>query len=100
MLAPYAPHMCDELWEAMGHNGFTLNAPWPKFSEDKARSSTREIVLQINGKIKDRVNCADNTPKEELEKIALSNTKIIESLGGVTPKRVIVVPNKLVNVVI
>jgi leucyl-tRNA synthetase len=100
MLSPFAPHMSDELWETLGHQGFTLNAAWPGFNEEFAKATEREIVFQINGKLKDKVICADGLPNQELERLALDNPKIKEALGGNPPKRVIVVPNKLVNVVI
>lgn len=100
MLSPFAPHMSDELWEAMGEKGFTLNASWPGFKEEFAKATEREIVFQINGKIKDKVTCADGLPNGDLEKLALANAKIREALAGKAPKRIIVVPNKLVNVVI
>jgi leucyl-tRNA synthetase len=100
MLSPFAPHMSDELWEHLGHKGFTLTESWPKYSEEYARVSEREIVLQINGKIKDKVICKDGASDDELKLVALENVRIKEALGGNAPKRVIVVPNKLVNVVI
>ncbi len=100
MLSPFAPHLGDELWSEMGHKEFTLNTNWPKYNEELAKSSEKEIVFQINGKIKDRAICRDGTPDEELKELALSNLKIKEGLGGKSPKRVIVVPNKLVNIVV
>lgn len=100
MLSPFAPHLSDELWESLGHQGFTLNASWPPYDEEWARSSEREIVFQVNGKIKDKMMCADGTPDDDLKKLALSSPKIKELLNGKDPKKVIVVPNKLVNVVL
>jgi leucyl-tRNA synthetase len=100
MLSPFAPHVSDELWEALGKPGYTLNVSWPKYREDLARSTEREIVFQINGKIKDRVMCQDGLPEAELQRLAFANAKIVENLQGKTPKRVVVVPNKLVNIVI
>jgi leucyl-tRNA synthetase len=100
MLSPFAPHLSDELWGEMGHKEFTLNSAWPKYEETFAKSNEKEIVFQINGKIKDRALCRDGTPDEELKQLALSNAKIKEVLGGKAPKRVIVVPNKLVNIVV
>jgi len=100
MLSPFAPHMTDEVWEALGNKGFTLNSTWPSFKEEFAKSDEREIVFQINGKIKDRIICRDGTSDEDLKKMALENPKIREVLGGKEPKRVIVVPNKLINIVI
>jgi len=100
MISPFAPHMSDELWEALGHKGFTLNESWPGFNEEFAKVSEREIVFQINGKIKDRMQCADGTSDDELKNLAMANTKIKDALSGAQPKRVIVVPNKLVNIVV
>ena len=100
MLSPFAPHMADEIWEALGKQGVTLNASWPTFNEELAKSQEREIVFQINGKIRDKVICKDGTSDDELKKLALNNAKIKEALGGKEPKRIIVVPNKLINIVI
>jgi leucyl-tRNA synthetase len=100
MLAPFAPHMCDEMWSHLGYKTFTLNEKWPEFDKTKALVSEKEIVLQVNGKIRDRVQMSAGTPEAELQKLALANPKIIESLKGATPKKVIVVKDKLVNIVI
>jgi leucyl-tRNA synthetase len=100
MLSPFAPYLNDELWSMIGKEGFTLNASWPKFNEEFAKSTEKEIVFQINGKIKDKVICKDNTSDEVLKKMALENPKIMTALAGRSPKRVIVVPNKLVNIVV
>ncbi len=100
MLSPFAPHMSDELWEATGNKGFTLDCAWPVFDSTFAKASEREIVFQVNGKIKVKVICPDGTPDKELENMALANSKIKELLAGKPPKRVIVVSGKLVNVVV
>jgi leucyl-tRNA synthetase len=100
MLSPFAPHMTDELWEAIGKKGFTLNSHWPKFRPELAQSTSREIVFQVNGKIKDKAICRDGLSEGELKTLALDSKKIKEIIGGQPIKRVIVVPNKLVNIVI
>jgi leucyl-tRNA synthetase len=100
MIAPFAPHLSDELWELTGHTGFTLNQSWPAYKEIYTQSSEREIVIQVNGKIKDRLICKDGTSDEELKTLALASQKVQDILGANTPKRIIVIPNKLVNVVI
>lgn len=100
LISPFAPHLSDELWEAFGNKGFTLDATWPSFDDKLAKVTSREIVFQINGKIKDRIQVADGTADSELKRLALENTKIKEMLKGQEPRKVIVVPNKLVNIVI
>lgn len=100
MISPFAPHIADELWENLGGKGFTLNTAWPKYEEEFAKSSHKEVVFQINGKIKDKLIVADGMSDEEMKQLALESPKIKQNLEGKTPRKVIVVPGKLVNIVV
>jgi leucyl-tRNA synthetase len=98
VLAPYAPHLAEELWEKLGHNQSLAYESWPKFNEALLREDTVTVILQVNGKLRDRIEVAADTPQAELEKLALANDHVKEFLAGKQIKKVIVVPGKLVNI--
>ena len=97
-LAPYAPHLAEELWEKLGHQQTLAYEPWPKYDEALLREDTITIILQINGKVRDRMDVPAQISAAELEKLALANERIKENLTGKQIKKVIVVPGKLVNI--
>jgi leucyl-tRNA synthetase len=99
LLAPYAPHLAEELWERLGHKQTLAYEPWPKSDESLLKEDTVTIVLQVNGKLRDRAEVPAQTSQAELEKLALANDRVKEHLAGKQVKKVIVVPGKLVNVV-
>ena len=100
MLAPMVPHLAEELWEMLGHTGKTLaHAPWPKFVPELAAEDQVEIVVQVNGRVKGKVLVESGLSEEELKKQTLSDPKIAKLLDGQRVVKIIVVPNKLVNVV-
>jgi len=96
---PFAPHICEELWERLGHEEDMVYASWPKHDESKLVESTIEIVVSINGKVRDKIVIAVDTPKEEVLELAKQQEKIITLLEGKTIRKEIYVPNKLVNLV-
>jgi leucyl-tRNA synthetase len=100
MMAPMVPHLAEELWEMLGHRGETLaHAPWPKFVPALAAEDQVEIVEQINSRVRGKLLVESGLPEEELKKQVLSDPKIAKFLNGQRVVKVIVVPNKLVNVV-
>lgn len=99
LLAPIAPHVSEELWQLLGHTESLAYAEWPTFDESKLVETEVEIVLQVNGKVKDKVHVAKDSSKEELERIAKANDKMQAAISGKTIRKVIVVPSKLVNIV-
>jgi leucyl-tRNA synthetase len=98
LLAPYAPHLAEELWEKLGHKQSLAYAPWPKFDAALLKEDTITVILQINGKIRDRVEVPAQISAADLEKLALANERIQQHLVGKQVKKVIVVPGKLVNI--
>lgn len=100
LLAPVLPHMTEEIYEGLGGTDSVHKLEWPKYDENLAKSSSITLVAQINGKIKDRIEVDAETSKEDLEKIALNSPRIKELLEGKNVVKVIVVPNKLVNIVV
>lgn len=99
LLAPITPHMAEELWALLGHNESIAYAQWPTYNENKLVEDTIEVVVQLNGKIRQRLKVSRNASKEELENLALADEKVKAELEGKTIRRVIAVPGKLVNIV-
>jgi leucyl-tRNA synthetase len=100
MLEPFAPYLAEEIWEEQGKPGPVFHHAWPAYDPDLARDEEAEIVIQINGKVRGRVFVAFGTPRETLEKQALGDAKIQPLLDGKQVVKVIVVPDKLVNIVV
>ena len=100
LLNPLAPHMSEELWETvLGYNNTLAYEVWPTYDEEKTKDNEVTIVIQINGKLRDKVSVLATATKEEIEKAALNTTRVQELLAGLTIRKVIVVPGKLVNIV-
>jgi leucyl-tRNA synthetase len=100
MLEPFAPYLAEEIWEEQGKNGPVFHHSWPAYDPDLARDDEAEIVIQVNGKVRGRLFVAFGTPPETIEKQALSDAKIQPLLDGKQVVKVIVVPDKLVNIVV
>ncbi len=100
MLAPFAPYLAAELWESIGEQGVLLREAWPKFDPELAREDEVEIPVQINGKNRSRVTVPTGTEDEKLRELAQADEKIKAAIGGKPVIRIIVVPNKLVNIVV
>jgi leucine--tRNA ligase len=100
LIAPFAPHIADELWEIIGNKTFTFEEEWPTFEEELTKEHKMNLVVQINGKIRETIPAKIGLPKEEYEKLAFDSEKIKKAIEGKEIVKVIVVPNKLVNIVI
>lgn len=98
LLAPYAPHLAEELWNKLGHLQSLAYEPWPVYDETWLKQDTVTIVLQVNGKVRDKIEVPVNIGKEELGKLALANAGVQQHTAGKQIKKVIVVPGKLVNI--
>ncbi len=99
LLAPFAPHLAEELWEALGRDESVHLASWPTWDDDIAREEEIIVVLQVNGKLRDRISVAPGTPKVDLETQALASEKVQSHLQGKSVRQVVVVPDRLVNIV-
>ncbi|MDP4236380.1 MAG: leucine--tRNA ligase [Bacteroidota bacterium] len=99
LVAPFAPHIAEEIWSRLGKSGSVFDSPWPKFDEAKMTVDTVTVVLQVNGKIRDKLEVPTGLSREELEQFATSSERVQKHIGELTIKKMIVVPNKLVNVV-
>jgi leucyl-tRNA synthetase len=100
LLAPFAPHIAEELWLALGHRETLAYEPWPTFDERLTRAEEVEIPVQINGKLRTRLTVAAGTSREDLERAALADPRVQTLIDGKKIVKVIVVPGKLVNIVI
>ena len=98
LLAPYAPHIAEELWQKLGHTQTLTHEPWPEFAPALLVENTVTIVVQVNGKVRDKLDVPTGITNAELEKLALASGKVQESLTGKSVKKVIVVAGKLVNI--
>ena len=99
LMGPFAPHLADELWRELGNDGFVLKQSWPEVDAALARDDQIDIPVQVNGKLRSRLSVARGTPREELERLAKQDPKVGSHLEGKTIRKVVVVPDKLVNFV-
>jgi leucyl-tRNA synthetase len=99
LLSPVAPHICEEIWQLLGNKESIFFAHWPECDETTLMKGTTEIIIQINGKVRSKIEAAKDIQEEELKKIALENEKIKSLIGKSQIKKIIVIGNKLVNIV-
>ena len=99
LVAPMTPHLAEEAWAKMGEAGMVADADWPSYDPALLVEDEVTIAIQVNGKLRDTHSAPKGTPREELEAIAVANTNVQRILAGAAPKKVIVVPDRLVNVV-
>lgn len=99
LLAPFAPYITEELWNMIGHTEGVHSVRWPKYDKKALVKDEVEVVIQINGKLRDKIMVSSGISKEELQKNALESEKIKEFIKGKSVKKVIAIPNKLVNIV-
>lgn len=99
MLAPIAPHIGEELWSIIGHEGTITYQPWPSYDAELLEGDVVEIVVQVNGKVRAKLEIPKNASKEEMEQFAFENENVQQAIEGKDIKKVIAVPQKLVNIV-
>jgi leucyl-tRNA synthetase len=100
MLAPFAPHMCEELWESFGHKESLAFSRWPEFSEELAREQEVEVAVQVNGKLRSRIFVSPDAGEGDLRAAALGDEKVKAATDGRDVVKVVVIPGRLVNVVV
>ena len=100
LLAPFAPHIAEELWHVLGHDTTVCDAPWPKWNEEYLKESTTRYAVMIKGRPRFNLDVPAGTEAAEVERLALTHEAAAKWLEGNAPKKVIVVPNKLVNIVL
>ena len=99
MLAPLTPHLAEELWSRTGHDFSVHQQSWPKWDEALAREDTVTLIVQVDGKVRDRISVAVGITEDEAKKLALASESVVRQLVGREPRKVIYVPGKLVNIV-
>jgi len=99
MLAPMAPHLCEELWEELGHSGGIMASRFPQPDLAALAQETVTLVVQVNGKVRARLEVPAGSTETDVERLALGHPQVSASLGGRPPRKVVVIPDKLVNVV-
>ena len=100
MLSPVAPHFSEELWEILGNKESIFKAAWPKYDPKLLVEENVELVIQVNGRVRSKIEVPRDTHEDKLKELVFKDEKLIPWLEGKTPKKFIVVPQKLVNIVI
>ena len=100
VLSPFAPHICEEIWEKIGNKKSIVYSSFPEYSESYLQDSTKIYPVSINGKLKYKIELPFDLSKDEIEAAILSDENFIKKLEGNKPKRVVVIPGKIINFVI
>ncbi len=100
LLAPFAPHVCEELWAAIGHTATVCDAQWPVCNEEYLKEDVVNYTISFNGKARFNMEFAADAPNDEIEKTVLADERSLKWTEGKTPKKVIIVPKKIVNIVL
>lgn len=99
-MTPFAPHICEELWSQLGHTTSVCDAQWPGFNEEYLKEDTVNYTISFNGKARFNIEFAADASKEEIEKTVLEHPSSAKWIDGKTPKKIIIVPKKIVNIVL
>ena len=100
LLSPYAPHIAQELWHRLGETELLVHAAWPEYDEAILESAMVTIIVQVNGKLRSRLQLSTDATDEEIEKAALADERVQRFTEGKEPRKVIIVPNRLINIVV
>jgi leucyl-tRNA synthetase len=100
LLSPFVPHICEELWERLGHDESVAQVGWPKYDEEATRDEEILMVIQVNGKLRSRITVGVHASEEEIKEAVLANQRVQEILQGQGIKKFVLVPKKLVNLVV
>jgi leucyl-tRNA synthetase len=100
LISPMMPHLAEEMWETLGHETLVADTPWPQFDDSLTVDNNVKLAVQVNGKVRDTIEVPKDMAKDEIEKIALANEKVIKFMDGKTIRKVIVVPGRIVNIVV
>jgi leucyl-tRNA synthetase len=99
LLGPIVPHFSEELWEKMGHEGGLIATGWPSYDEAACREDVVEIPVQVNGKLRSRITVAADSPDDAVRALALADENVIKAIAAATVRKVIIIPNRMVNIV-
>ncbi len=99
MLSPIVPHITQQLWNELGYDDLLVDVPWPVCDESALKRDEIELVVQVNGKLRSKINVSADADNDAIEESAMADEKIVANLAGKTVRKVIVVPGRLVNIV-
>ena len=99
MLSPFAPHLADELWQYIGGEGCLIRVPWPAYEEALVAEEQVTVVVQVNGKLRARLELPAGQDQESVLATALAEERVQAHLGGAEPRKVVYIPDKLINLV-
>jgi leucyl-tRNA synthetase len=100
MLAPFAPHLAEELWQLLGHDQSLAYAPWPKADQEKLKIASLEVPVQVNGKVRAKVIMPVGIDAQEAQRLAMANERVSEILTGKELAKVVAIPGKMINFVL
>jgi leucyl-tRNA synthetase len=100
ILAPFAPHIAEELWERLGHSDTLAYEQWPTYDPELIKEKEIELAVQVNGKIRDRIVVSADADEEQIKQKALANNKVAATMAGKEAKKIIVIKSRLVNIVV
>jgi leucyl-tRNA synthetase len=100
LISPMVPHIADEMWYALGHERSVVQEPWPEWDEEAVSEDMQLIVVQVNGRLRNRIYVSPSASDEDVKKAALSDERIKAFIGDQPVRKVVVVPGKLANVVL
>jgi len=100
LLAPFAPHITEELWEKLGCKKSIFLEKWPEYNKKLIKEETWQLIIQINGKVRDKIEIKQGIPEKKAKETALSQEKIKKWIDNKEPKKIIYIPNRLVNIVV
>ncbi len=100
VISPFVPHFADEIWSLLGNDGFTLSESWPDYNEEWVKRESITLVVQVNGKVRAKMDVPADISQEEMKRLALENERVAKWIEGKKVLKVIVVPKKLVNIVV
>ena len=100
LISPMTPHLSEELWEKMGEKSLLAQQPWPAVDEDQLTDNTITMTIQVNGKLRGQIEVQKDLSPSDIEQLALADISVQRALNGSKPKKIIVVPSRIVNVVI
>ena len=98
LLGPMMPHLAEEMWQTLGHESLVAESPWPAADPGLARDEQVTVAVQVNGKLRATLDVPRDTPSPELEAAALALPQVVRLLDGKRPKKVVVVPNRIVSI--
>jgi len=100
MLAPITPHICDQLWRALGHDEAVVGVTWPEIDESALKQDKIELMVQVNGKLRAKIKVNAEAAKDAVEAEAMADENVQKFIDGKETRKVIVVPGRLINIVV